>query len=83
MAGGENLFGATGRPSPRLDWDQLVMSDPDLILVHPCGTMRGPLEIVKDINASLLWTLLTHPLHLNLAVEEGRSRYLHLETVSR
>ena len=37
MAGGENLFGATGRPSPRLDWDQLVMADPDLILLHPCG----------------------------------------------
>ena len=37
MAGGENLFGATGRPSPRLDWDQLVRADPDLILLHPCG----------------------------------------------
>jgi len=37
MAGGENLFGATGQSSPWLDWGQLVTADPDLILVHPCG----------------------------------------------
>jgi iron complex transport system substrate-binding protein len=37
MAGGENLFGATGQPSPWLDWEQIVVADPDLILVHPCG----------------------------------------------
>ena len=37
MAGGEDLFGAAGQPSPSLDWDRLVIADPDLILVHPCG----------------------------------------------
>src|SRR5262249_52400221 len=37
MAGGENLLGAPGQPSPWLDWDQLVVADPDIILVHPCG----------------------------------------------
>jgi iron complex transport system substrate-binding protein len=37
MAGGENLFGATGQPSPWLDWEQIVVADPDLILVHSCG----------------------------------------------
>ncbi|MGC1346085.1 MAG: cobalamin-binding protein [Methyloceanibacter sp.] len=37
MAGGENLFGAPGQPSPWLDWDQLVVADPDVVLVHPCG----------------------------------------------
>jgi iron complex transport system substrate-binding protein len=37
MAGGENLFGAAGHPSPGLGWGQLVVADPDLILVHPCG----------------------------------------------
>jgi iron complex transport system substrate-binding protein len=37
MAGGENLFGVAGQPSPRLDWDQIVIADPDLIVVHPCG----------------------------------------------
>jgi iron complex transport system substrate-binding protein len=37
MAGGENLFGVAGQPSPWLDWDEVVTADPDLILVHPCG----------------------------------------------
>jgi iron complex transport system substrate-binding protein len=37
MAGGENLFGTTGQPSPLLDWDQIVEADPDVLLVHPCG----------------------------------------------
>ena len=37
MAGGENLFGVAGQPSPQLDWDQIVIADPDVVLVHPCG----------------------------------------------
>ena len=37
MAGGENLFGAAGQPSPWLDWGQIVVADPDVLLVHPCG----------------------------------------------
>ena len=37
LAGGENLFGVAGQPSPWLDWDEVVTADPDLILVHPCG----------------------------------------------
>jgi iron complex transport system substrate-binding protein len=35
MAGGEDLFGVAGQPSPWLDWDEVVAADPDLILVHP------------------------------------------------
>lgn len=37
MAGGVNLFGAAGRHSPWLTWDELVAADPDIILVLPCG----------------------------------------------
>jgi iron complex transport system substrate-binding protein len=37
MAGGENLFGVAGQPSPWLEWDQIVAANPDVILVHPCG----------------------------------------------
>jgi iron complex transport system substrate-binding protein len=37
MAGGENLFGAAGRHSPWMTWDDLTASDPDVILVLPCG----------------------------------------------
>lgn len=37
LAGGRNLFGAPGVHSPWLEWDALRASDPDVILVLPCG----------------------------------------------
>jgi iron complex transport system substrate-binding protein len=37
MAGGVNLFGQTGQPSPWLHWGQLVEQDPDVIAIMPCG----------------------------------------------
>jgi iron complex transport system substrate-binding protein len=37
LAGGENLFGAAGRHSPWLTLDELAASDPDIVLVLPCG----------------------------------------------
>ncbi len=37
MAGGVDLFGTAGRHSPWLDWSDLVLADPDVILVLPCG----------------------------------------------
>ena len=37
LAGGTNLFGEAGRHSPWMTWPELVASDPDLIVVLPCG----------------------------------------------
>ncbi|MFY9554023.1 MAG: cobalamin-binding protein [Blastocatellia bacterium] len=37
MAGGVNLFGEAGKHSPWMTWDELVVSDPDIIFVSPCG----------------------------------------------
>ncbi len=37
MAGGINLFGEAGKHSPWMTWDELASSDPDIILVTPCG----------------------------------------------
>ncbi|HVO14319.1 MAG TPA: cobalamin-binding protein [Alphaproteobacteria bacterium] len=37
LAGGVNLFGEAGRHSPWLDWGALRASDPDVVLVAPCG----------------------------------------------
>jgi len=37
MAGGENLFGKAGEHSPWLEFDALERSDPDVIVVAPCG----------------------------------------------
>ncbi len=37
MAGGTNLFGIAGQHSPWMTFDELQASDPDIILVMPCG----------------------------------------------
>jgi iron complex transport system substrate-binding protein len=37
LAGGRNLFGAAGRHSPRLDWEEVVAADPEVIVILPCG----------------------------------------------
>jgi iron complex transport system substrate-binding protein len=37
MLGAVNLFGAAGKHSPWMTFDELAASDPDVILVMPCG----------------------------------------------
>ena len=37
MAGGVNLFGEAGKHSGYFTWDELEQSDPDVIVISPCG----------------------------------------------
>jgi iron complex transport system substrate-binding protein len=37
MAGGVNLFGEAGRHAPRMQWEELVERDPDVVVLMPCG----------------------------------------------
>lgn len=37
LAGGVSLFGVAGKHSPWMSWESLQASDPDVILVLPCG----------------------------------------------
>lgn len=37
MAGGNSLFGITGKHSPWLKWESLVAANPDVIIFMPCG----------------------------------------------
>ena len=37
IAGGTNLFGEAGKHSPWMTWEQLVATDPEVIVVLPCG----------------------------------------------
>ena len=41
MAGGQPLFGETGKPSPWLSWAELVVADPEVIVIKPCGLDLG------------------------------------------
>jgi iron complex transport system substrate-binding protein len=66
MAGGENLFGEPGEHSGTLDYDALVTSDPDVILVAPCGfTMGRTMEELPPLAARPGWAELR-------AVREGK-----------
>jgi len=65
-AGGENLFGKTGVHSPWLSWEQLRASNPDVMVLLPCGFS---LDRVRDEAGRLAalpgWETLS-------AVEAGR-----------
>jgi iron complex transport system substrate-binding protein len=37
MAGGVNLFGEPGKHSGYITWDEMVKSDPDVMVIAPCG----------------------------------------------
>jgi iron complex transport system substrate-binding protein len=37
MAGGINVFGKTGQHAPWLNWAELQIADPEVVVVLPCG----------------------------------------------
>ncbi len=37
MAGGDNCFGRAGRHSPWLSWEELCATDPEVMVIAPCG----------------------------------------------
>lgn len=37
LAGGENMLGTAGKHSPYIEWSTLLASDPEVIIVMPCG----------------------------------------------
>ncbi|AUT03243.1 cobalamin-binding protein [Nostoc sp. CENA543] len=37
LAGGQSLFCVTGQPSPYVQWENLLISNPDVIIFMPCG----------------------------------------------
>ncbi|MBD2344094.1 cobalamin-binding protein [Anabaena subtropica] len=37
LAGGQTLFSVPGQPSPHLQWENLLVSNPDIIIFMPCG----------------------------------------------
>ncbi len=52
LAGGVNVAGEPGQPSPWLNWEVLAKLDPDIIVVMPCGfdLSRTKLEITALLN---------------------------------
>ncbi len=56
MAGGENLFGEAGKHSPWMRWGELVVKDPDTILILPCGfDVQRTLQEIELLTGRAEW----------------------------
>ena len=56
LAGGVNLFGEARRHSPWMTWEALRASDPDVILVSPCGfDLRRTAEEMGPLTSAAGW----------------------------
>ena len=67
ISGGINLISKTGEHSRRLDMDEVVKSDPDIIILMPCGfdTQRTVSEYNEILKNNEIWNSLN-------AVKNGR-----------
>jgi iron complex transport system substrate-binding protein len=69
LAGGQNLFGAAGKHSPWLKWDDLLQADPDLLVIMPCGfnlqqTRQAVEELAQDPEWHQLKAVQTNQIYL-------------------
>lgn len=56
ISGGHSLFGETGADSPTITWQQLAESDPDVIVVAPCGYEISDTEReLSSLTGNPLW----------------------------
>jgi iron complex transport system substrate-binding protein len=56
-AGGDNLFGAAGKHSDWMQWEELVAADPQVIIVGPCGyDLTRSLEELPILQARPGWS---------------------------
>ncbi len=55
-AGGYNLFGAAGKHSDWMQWEELVAADPEVIIVGPCGyDLKRSVEELPILQARAGW----------------------------
>lgn len=60
IAGGINMISETGEHSRRLDIDEIIKANPDIIIMMPCGfdTQRTVSEYMKILKNNELWNTL-------------------------
>lgn len=76
MAGGQNLFGEAGAHAPWLEWEALRASDPDIILVQPCGFgIPRTLEEMHLLAAHPGWSELKAVRNGNVVVADGNQYF--------
>jgi len=74
IAGGENLFGEAGSHSPWLEWDELRESDPEVIIIVPCGfEIERTMTELEPLLARPGWNELTAVKNGRVAVADGHN----------
>jgi iron complex transport system substrate-binding protein len=76
MAGGVNLFGEAGKHSAWIKIDELVASDPDVILVAPCGFgIERTLADLPALAADPRWSRLRAVRERRVCVADGNQYF--------
>ncbi|HEV7237124.1 MAG TPA: cobalamin-binding protein [Ktedonobacteraceae bacterium] len=66
IAGGENVFGEIGQHAPWLSWEELLIADPDILVLAPCGfTLERTMQDLPLLQGHPSWRSLR-------AVKDGR-----------
>jgi len=76
FAGGENLFGEPGKHSPWLDWEEFLNSDPDVIVIVPCGfEIERTLTELEPLLARPGWSDLSAVKNNRVAIADGHNYF--------
>jgi iron complex transport system substrate-binding protein len=71
-AGGESLFAATGQHSPWIDWEQLLATDPDIIVFMPCGfQIPHTLQQLAPLTEDPRWSTLSAARQNKVFIADG------------
>jgi iron complex transport system substrate-binding protein len=59
LAGGHDVLGPEGQPSVRVEWSTIVASDPDVVILMPCGyDLPTTLERARELDGNAAWRAL-------------------------
>ncbi len=74
LAGGEPLFGEIGQHTPWLSWEELQVSDPDVIVLAPCGfTLDRTMQDVPILQQHPGWNKLRAVQHGHIYAIDGNA----------
>ena len=72
LAGGEPCFGSRHSGASRLEWDDVVASQPDMVLFMPCGfDLARAMEDIPILTSLPGWNSLPAVQHENVYVVDG------------
>lgn len=74
LAGGRPILAHPGADSQRLEWDAIGASDPDVVIVAPCGfDLAASMRAVRELESSAAWNGLRAVRSGRVAVVDGNA----------